>query len=471
MSAFVGTLALAWRNVLRNRRRTLLTLAAIALAAVAIVLLGGYVSATIKALQTGTVREFGHLQIMARGYLEFGRANPARFAIADPDKLIARLRADPVLAPMLAVVTPTLQVQGVAGHFASGSSSNFVGTGWVPKDRLALLAWDGLGLRMPPAGTRLRDDRAEDGVIGVGLAQLLGLCASLQVRNCVQAPRPDLPDDRPEMAGDLAVLAREAHRALPPLKPEGDEVPIELLAAGASGAPNVVRMNVVRAEQQGVRDYDRMYVSMPLTLAQRLVFGPDERSATSIVVQLARTQEMPAARARIEAILAEVAGDTLELRPFQDIAPAYNQIVAMFGTMFGFVAILMAVVTLFSVANTVNMAVSERTGEIGTLRAIGLRRRQLRHMFVIEGGLLGLLGALLGVAIALAGAKFGINPAGLRWTPPGNATPVPIGIDIAGSTLLCVMSVGVLGALACLSSWWPARRASMLEIVEALRHA
>ena len=56
---------------------------------------------------------------------------------------------------------------------------------------------------------------------------------------------------------------------------------------------------------------------------------------------------------------------------------------------------------LFTVSNTMNTAVVERTVEIGTLRAIGLRRAGIRRLFVTEGALLGLCGAVLGVVVAL----------------------------------------------------------------------
>ena len=126
---------LAWRNMLRNRRRTALTLAAVAVGGAAIVMFGGYVGATAKALQTDAVRQIGHLQIMSKGYLDFGRGNASRYAIRDYEPLLRQLRDDPVLAPMLTVVTPVLSIQGVAGNFASSTSSNFVGNGWQPADR------------------------------------------------------------------------------------------------------------------------------------------------------------------------------------------------------------------------------------------------------------------------------------------------------------------------------------------------
>ncbi|HEU0202576.1 MAG TPA: FtsX-like permease family protein [Burkholderiaceae bacterium] len=465
----MNLLELAWRNVLRNRRRTALTLAAVGVGAIAIVLLGGYVSAVVKAVQTDTVRQMGHLQIMAPGYLDFGRGNAARFAIQDYERLAQRLKNDAELAPLLAVVTPLLQVQGVAGHFASGNSSNFAGSGWVPADRRTMLAWDGYALGFPPSATRLRDDRPFDGVIGVGLAQLLDLCGALEIRKCAKAPAAlaQAPADAPVMSADLGELVAQTRVDA---KPAADgEVAIELLAASSGGAPNVVRMNVARAEQQGIRDLDLMYVSLPLALAQRLAFGQAAPGVSALVVQVKETASLPQAKARIETILRET-GSTLDVHDFTVVSPTYNQIVALFSTMFRFVAILMGVVTLFSITNTVNMAVGERVTEIGTLRSIGLKRRHIRRMFVLEGGLIGLLGAALGMVLGLVIADYGINAAGLSWTPPGRSAPVPIGIDISGGLEIGVATVVVLTVIACFSSWWPARRAARLEIVEALRH-
>lgn len=466
----MNTLFLAWRNVLRNRRRSAITLATIAVAAMAIVMLGGYVAATIKGLETLTVRQVGHLQIMNRGYLEFGRANPARHALHDYGPLVGRLRADPQLAPMLRLVTPTLQVQGVAGHFASANSSTFSAAGWVAEDRARMLAWDGLRLGTPPLRTSLRPDRPEDGVIGVGLAQLLDLCDALSIADCIRAPAAAVPVAAAPIDADLAALSRQARQAGPAAPADG-AVAVDLLAAGASGAPNIVRMTVARAERQGVRELDMMHVGLPLALAQRLVFGGSAAGASALVLQLEDSARLAEARARVEAVVRDYAGDTLEVRPFAEVSPSYNQVVRMFRTLFGFVSLLMAVVTLFAVANTVNMAVSERTGEIGSLRAIGLPRARIRRMFVLEGGLVGAFGAALGIVLALVLAAGLINQAGFSWTPPGNTTPVPITIDVQGSARLCLGTLLAMTAIACLSSWWPARRAARLEIVEALRHA
>jgi putative ABC transport system permease protein len=115
------------------------------------------------------------------------------------------------------------------------------------------------------------------------------------------------------------------------------------------------------------------------------------------------------------------------------------------------------------------MAVVERTVEIGTLRAIGLRRNGIRRLFICEGLLLGVIGAALGVLIAL-GIAYTINHAGLTWLPPGRVEPVPLTVRVWGETRLIVGTAIGLMVVAILSAFLPASRAAKMNIVDALRH-
>jgi putative ABC transport system permease protein len=118
----MNQLSLAWRNILRNRRRSALTLAAVCVAAVAILVLGGYVRATVRALETDTVRQTGHLPVMTQGYLQFGRGNPGRFAIREHEAVAAALRCPRCSHGQRHHTGCTCRG---GGHFASGTSSNF----------------------------------------------------------------------------------------------------------------------------------------------------------------------------------------------------------------------------------------------------------------------------------------------------------------------------------------------------------
>jgi putative ABC transport system permease protein len=188
------------------------------------------------------------------------------------------------------------------------------------------------------------------------------------------------------------------------------------------------------------------------------------------VVQLAHTSQIPAARARLRELLATASQRApLEVMDFEQLNPFYAQAVTMFAAIFGFMAILIGAIVLFTVGNTMSMAVVERTTEIGTLRAMGLRRSGIRRLFLCEALLLGVIGAALGVAAALVIAWL-VNHSGLTWLPPGQVDPVPLTVRVWGEIGMMVATAAGLVLVAALSAWWPARRAGRMVIVDALRH-
>jgi putative ABC transport system permease protein len=155
---------------------------------------------------------------------------------------------------------------------------------------------------------------------------------------------------------------------------------------------------------------------------------------------------------------------------FRTLNPFFVQTVEMFDTIFGFVFLLIGAIVLFTVSNTMNTAIVERTVEIGTLRAIGLRRSGIRRLFVTEGALLGVFGALLGVVLAVV-LSVVVNRLDILWVPPSTIEPVPLTIRVWGETRMIVGTTVGLIVIAILSAWWPAYRAAKLNVVEALRHA
>jgi putative ABC transport system permease protein len=191
---------------------------------------------------------------------------------------------------------------------------------------------------------------------------------------------------------------------------------------------------------------------------------------TAIALQLHRTAQLPAARARLDQLLASTAkAQPLEVIDYETLNPFYGQTLAMFAAIFGFISVLIGGIVLFTVGNTMSMAVVERTAEIGTLRAIGLRRSGIRTMFVIEGLVLGVLGALLGIVVAIVAAIV-INQMGMTWTPPGRVEPVALAVRVAGEHRMMLASATGLVIVAALSAILPAARAARMNIVDALRH-
>jgi putative ABC transport system permease protein len=459
------TLSLALRNLLRNRRRSLTTLFAMVIGAVTILIFGGYSRDITYSLQTGFVLRGGHLQVQRKDYFLYGSGNPAAYGIADYQHVIDVVAHDPVLAPMLAVVTPTISLGGIAGNFAAGVSRTVIGSGVVVADRIRMRQWNdyGLPLRLAPFALNGTPDDAV--VIGNGVARVLELCEPLNVPNCPRHEKPQAATSASAPEDVTALAALESRPAA-----STGEARIELLAANVHGAPNVASLRVVKAEKQGFKELDDMFVGMHLAQAQRLLYGGEKPQATAVVLQLAHTNQIPAAKARLAELLATtLKGEPLEVQDFEALNPFYGQAVGMFAAIFGFMAVLIGAIVLFTVGNTMSMAVMERTAEIGTLRAMGLRRSGIRRLFMCEGLLLGVIGAAAGVAASLVVAWL-INHAGLTWLPPGQVDPVPLTVRVSGEIALIIGTAAGLALVAVVSAWWPSRRAARMLIVDALRH-
>ncbi|OGB35033.1 MAG: ABC transporter permease [Burkholderiales bacterium RIFCSPLOWO2_12_FULL_61_40] len=459
------TLMLALRNLLRNRRRSLTTLLAMVIGLTATLLFGGYSGNSILAMQTGYVQVVGHLQIQRQDYFLYGSGNPAAYGIADYQRIIDLVKTDPVLQPLLTVVTPKLNLGGIAGNFAAGVSKTVLAAGVVVDEQNKMREWNDYGSLSYSRPLALTGTPPESAVIGTGVARLLQLCGPLQVPNCRAAP------PKPEGTGQAAPDDITALSALEqPAEAAASGTHIELLAANDHGVPNVAALNVVKAENYGLKELDDIFMEMHLAQAQKLIFGGTAPQVTAIQLQLQHTHQIPQAKARLAELLAGPLKDAqLEVQDFATLTPIYGQTIQFFDSVFGFIATLIGVIVLFTVGNTMSMAVVERTVEIGTLRAIGLRRSGIRRLFMVEGMLLGSIGALLGVGIALGVASL-INHSGLTWTPPGYVYAYPLRVRVWGDAQLILGSAVGLVLVAIVSAWWPANRASRLAIVDALRH-
>ncbi|MCA0185743.1 MAG: FtsX-like permease family protein [Proteobacteria bacterium] len=461
----MNTWSLAWRNLLRNRRRSLTTLLAMVIGLVAILIFGGYRSNILYGTQTGFVQQTGHLQIQRKGYFLDGGDNPTAYGIAGYEALLAHIRQDPVLAPMLVMATPTLQLGGIAGNFSAGVSRSVMAIGLIPEDRNRMLEWNDFGVISYAQPLPLVGAPQDAVLVGMGVARKLKLCALLDASDCV----PGGGAKTTEGAGvpdDIAALSSLEASARTP----SAENRIEMLAATARGAPNVASLNVIKASNMGIKALDDVYMAMHLAQAQRLIYGAATPQVTAILIQLQHTAQIPAARQRLEALLAESAQAGLEVLDFEALNPIYRQTNEFMDSMFGFIALLIGVIVLFTIGNTMSTAVVERTAEIGTLRAMGLRRSGIRRLFLCEALQLGLIGAASGVVVAL-GVAYAINHSGWSWTPPGYAYAYLILVRVGEDLPLLAGSVtGIIG-VTLLSAWWPARRAARSMIVDALRHA
>ncbi len=462
------TFKIAFRNIFRNVRRSVMTILAVAVGAVAILVFGQFMGFINRGLLTINIEQAGHLTIYRKGFFDFGSGNPGAYSIDNYENMIEKINNDAILKPFLRVVTPQVVAFGIAGNFEADTSKSFFGVGVVPVDHKKMLTWDEYHLIKKPRRdlSGLSDSDPTLAVVGKSMTRILGICQDLGVSPCPPRPQTEKidPNEVSKSAGLMKLAEEETksnvtsdQKAFPKL---------DLLGATASGAPNIISIQVAAAENEGVKELDESFIGLNLKIAQQLLYGRTTPKVTSIVVQLEHTEDLPDARKELQSL---IAGQDYEIKDFIEVRPMYKQIIAMFASIFIFIAVIMAVIVLFTIVNTMSMSVMERINEIGTIRALGIRSVGVLKQFIVEGFLLGSIGATLGLILAVIAAEV-VNGAGLHWLPPTEAEPTPLLLLTSGIIVLQSSVWLGLVLISTIASAIPAYRASKMLIVDALRH-
>lgn len=393
-------------NLTRHRRRTLLALAIICGGVVSYLLAGGFINWVLWGMREGVIQsQLGHVQITRPGYFREGASDPYRFLLGDD---LSVVRPGPSFD--IRTVAPRLAFTGLVS--IGDATISFVGEGVDAKAEIPLSG----GITIL-AGSDLAAAGADSAILGEGLAANV--------------------DARP---GDSVVL----------------------LATTASGGVNAVEVKVAGIFATPVKAYDDTAIRVPIEVARRLM---RVEGATSWVVLLDDTGHTDAAVAAFRTALPP---DRYEVVPWRDLADFYNKTVELFGTQVDAVLLLIAVIVVLSISNTLSMAVIERTTEIGTSMALGVRRLGILTLFIWEGVVLGLVAGALGVGVALMLGEI-ISAVGIPMPPPPGMSHGYTGrIDI--SAALAVQGFLLAFFATVIASLLPAWKASRMNIVDALRH-
>lgn len=403
--------ALAFRNVRRNRRRSLLTAGIVVFGFAAFALAGGFVSQTFAGLKDGTIRGgVGHLQIARQETFAGAEEKTLEHGIADVARVEAALRRDPAVAAVL----PRIDFVGLVSN--GNRSVPYLGVGFDPDDEAR---W--METRSLISSGRWFSGPGEIAVVlGTGLAGAVGA------------------------------------------KP-GDTVTV--FGTTPDGVLNAIDATVAGLAELPVKELNDRYLATTIPAASKLL---DVGGAVSkLVVMLKSGERAEDAAPRLRGALA-AAGTPLTVKTWRELATFYNQVKILYAGIFGFMGAVLVIVVLLACANTMTMAAAERTREIGTLRAIGTPPGTVRRMFVAEGLILALAGCVAGAVLALL-VREALNASHIMLPPPPGASHgTPIHVAFFPLTYLAGL-VAMLATLAA-ASYFPARRASRIPIVDALAH-
>ncbi|KFB71294.1 MAG: Lipoprotein-releasing system transmembrane protein LolE [Candidatus Accumulibacter phosphatis] len=399
---------LALRNVMRQKRRSLVAISAVCFGVVALMLAGGFIEWIFQAMREDTIHShLGHAQIVRPGYLDSGMADPFAFLLPDaPDerKAIETL-------PHVRSVAPRLSFSGLISH--GDSTISFVADG-VDPERETLLS----RTLLISKGEGLSSGDPQGIIVGEGLAANLGVTV-----------------------GDRVVL----------------------LANTASGGINAVDARVRGLFSTVTKAYDDSALRLPLPVAQQLLRVAGAHRWLVLLDDTAYTERL------VGELRQRLAQRKLEVVPWTQLADFYNKTVDLFSKQVGVMKFIIAVIIVLSISNTLMMSVMERTSEIGTAMALGYDQKAILRLFVSEAALLGFFGGVLGVVVGVILALV-ISAIGIPMPPPpGMARGFTGEIHLTGRLIFDALTLAFGTTL--VASVYPARKASQLEIVNALRRS
>ncbi|WP_068089083.1 ABC transporter permease [Polycladidibacter stylochi] len=400
---------LATLNTLRNTRRSLITILSIAVGCTALISFGAFINFSFEGLRETTIRtQLGHMQIYAKGYWEKRIVDPGSAKIENLSTLQKALEN----IPEISSVTQRLTFSGIGGIGNATVNMSVIGVDPERDEEF-------VDFEIVEEGRNLLIGDSDVGVIGRELAHGLGA-----------------------KIGDW----------------------VTVMTTSVDGIINAVDFQIVGIVRTGSTEYDSVFVKIPIQLAQSAL---ETDGVDRVIVLLEKTETLPIVRPKIEAALANMP-EQYEFKQWDELAGFYEAVYSLYTGFFRIFAVIVSIVVMFSVANTMSMAVFERLGEIGALRAIGAPRRTMVWMFLYEGIFIGLLGSGSGVALAYGLSTLVDTFGGIPMPPPpsmseGYQAYFPITFEVLASAVALAMTASLI------SSIYPSWVASRANIIEALQ--
>jgi lipoprotein-releasing system permease protein len=248
----------------------------------------------------------------------------------------------------------------------------------------------------------------------------------------------------------------------------GDTVVLMSAPAGAKVSsafgglvPTVRQFEVTGIFETGMYEYDNAYVYLDLAAAQEL--SGLGNAVTGIEVRTADRWEAPQVAQRLRDAL----GFPFRADDWQEQNRSLFQALKLEKLGMGIILLLIVVVAAFNIVSTLTMVVTDKTREIGILKAMGMTGRAIRRIFLVQGLVIGLVGTGMGLLLGL-GASLALDRYKLISLDPSVyfIDHLPVALEAADVVLIVLASV----AIATLATLYPASQAAKLFPVEAIRH-
>jgi len=403
---------LAWRNVWKNKRRTVLTLLTIMVGCAMVIFMKALIRGTFShMIEDAASVNNGHIQIHEKGYWDNMGID---YAFKPTPTMIAKLASD----ESIQAYAQRVIAAGLASSESDTESAMIQGVDPVQEQNVTSLQKYVL-----KGGRYLKPDDREKIIIGETLAKNLGVKV-------------------------------------------GDSV--SLLSQGFDGSVAAANLAVVGLFRSGNVEYDGYLIVMPIEQAKETFTMMNY--ITAIVIRLKDGAMMESVRSDLRR---SIGSRNIEIMGWDDLMPDMVQLINIKQIQNYIFEFILFMIVAFGVMNTIQMSVYERIREFGIMLAIGTRPEQIRRMVQIESFYIAVLGVILGIALGAAlSMYFSIHPIdysrfsgqiGSTFGMSVNTVPAKLEISNILWTSIILLIVAVLFTIA------PARRASMLKPIEAIR--
>jgi ABC-type lipoprotein release transport system permease subunit len=332
-------LRLAWRNIWRHKRRTIIIVLAMSITLALMMWYDGLINGWTDAIYGNAVKVLGgNIQVHAQGYREEANSNPL-YPLADPQAVIKAAEASPLtLAATQRIKTGGL-VTSREGAFAVG----IIGVEPEKEVKVNLIGQN------VKEGRNLTSADLDNILIGKGLADAMGV----------------------KVGDRITMVGSSQHEQM-----------------------RQRTMTIVGIYDLGLADMEKQDVYISLGEAQSLY---EVNGSTEVAIFLAKLGQ--------ESSVINTMQPTLPGYEIESFQANYPELASTINTKSGVMNIFSVIIIAIAgvgILNLLLMAVYERTREIGVLGAMGLKPRQISFMFILEGTMIGLVGAAAGVVLGLA---------------------------------------------------------------------
>ncbi len=396
---------MAYRNLNRNRRRSILSALAVSLGLALLLFMAAIIKGEIQgAMQTTIALQTGDLQVRAASYVEEKSSLKWQDLIANPDQVAAQVKS----VPHVTIATPRLFATGIINTPSEAVGVQLMGIDPASEANAPIV-------KGMIAGNFITADDQNGIVIGQTLAQKLGVKV-------------------------------------------GDQ--IDLSANTSNGDINEQNFIVRGIFLTDTPAYDKGTILMPLAKAQ--AFTATQNHASTIFIMLDDRDQSNA----VAAALTSPNYQVLTWQKMNDLVIQLEQLANSYMVLF---YLIVLGITATVIVNTLIMAVYERTREIGILAAIGMKGRRIMSLFLTEAGMLALggiaFGLVLGSLLSMYFGKYGfyIGNIGLNYQflLGDRIYPILTTSDAINLTIIALV-------ITLIASLYPAVLAAQLEPVEAL---